>query len=114
MKVESLSNEIFIECFQYLLQIKWKWLVLIKLQQFQSHFWHKDHHWYTNYEINKFWLSIYTMLYIRNAYRLISPMNRYINSLTSYSNGFNNVKDLTLCIRTIKNDSSYYFRNAQS
>ncbi|CAF1132982.1 unnamed protein product [Rotaria magnacalcarata] len=72
---------------------------MIKLQQFQTYFWCKKHDWYTNYEINDYLASIYTMPYIQNEYRLIPS---------------NNVKDLTLWIRTIKNDSSYYFRNVES
>src|SRR6202044_2061521 len=32
---------------------------LIRLQQFQTDFWHKQHHWYTNYEIDEFLVSIY-------------------------------------------------------
>jgi hypothetical protein len=41
-------------------------------------------------------------------------MDRYINLLTSHSNEFDNVKDLILCTREIRNHSSYYFRNVRS
>ncbi|CAF4123193.1 unnamed protein product [Rotaria sp. Silwood2] len=87
---------------------------LIKFQQFQTDFWHKQHHWYTNYEIEGFTALIYTLPYVWNEYTLTSTMNRYNNSLISYSNEFDNVKNLFLCTKAIKNNSPCFFRNIQS
>jgi hypothetical protein len=88
--------------------------MFIKLRKFQTDFWHKQHHWYTNYEINGFESSIYTIPYINDGYLLKYTAKRYINSLMSNSNEFDNVKDLYLQPRAIRNDSLYYFRNVQS
>ena len=87
---------------------------LIKLRQFQTDFWHKQHHWHSNYEIDQFLVSVYTIPYMRNEFRLISDMDRYGNSLNNHINEFDNVRDLTLWKVAIRNNSSYYFKNIQS
>jgi hypothetical protein len=88
--------------------------MLIKLRKFETDFWHKQHHWYTNYEINGLATSIYTIPYISSIYRLQHTTKRYINSLMSNSNEFNNVKNLDIEPRAIRKDSLFYFKNVQS
>jgi hypothetical protein len=83
---------------------------IIELHQFQTYFWHKHHDWYTTYEINDSLVSIYTMPYIRNEYRLICTMNRYINN----PNGFDNVKNLYLHTGTVTNGLSSYLRHIET
>jgi hypothetical protein len=43
--------------------------ILIKFQQFQTDFWLKQHHWYTNYEIFYSSAVIYTIPYQRCPWR---------------------------------------------
>ncbi|CAF1264857.1 unnamed protein product [Rotaria sordida] len=44
-------------------------------EQFQNDFWHKKHHWYTEYLLTRYSLFISTTSYISNTYRLTSiPM----------------------------------------
>ena len=82
---------------------------LLKFQKFQTDFWHKQHQWYTNYEIYGYSSTIYTIPYLLDSYTLRSTMNRCSNS-----HEFDNVKELYLETTAIKDDSSHYFRNAQS
>ncbi|CAF1326468.1 unnamed protein product [Adineta steineri] len=83
--------------------------VLNKLQQFQTNFWSKQHHWHTNYEHNERSASIHTMPYVWNEYRLLTSFNNYGNL-----NGFDKVTKLTLSQMTIKDNSPYYFNNVKS
>ncbi|CAF1069079.1 unnamed protein product [Adineta steineri] len=82
---------------------------LKEFQQFQSHFWSKQHHWHTNYEINKDSALIYTMPYVWNEYTLLTSSNNYGNL-----NGFDKVTELTLSQMAIKENSPYYFDNVKS
>ena len=86
---------------------------LLKLHKFQTDFWHKQHQWYTNYEIDKRLGSVHTIPYINQGYGLQSTAKRYLNQFTSNSNEFDNVKNLTLVPKAVRNDSTYYFRNIQ-
>jgi len=79
------------------------------LKQFQTNFWHKQHHWYTNYEISDDSASIYTIPYAWNEYILIPTRDRY-----SYSNQFDNVTKLNLSTMAMTDSSSYYFKNVKS
>ncbi|CAF1455651.1 unnamed protein product [Adineta steineri] len=83
--------------------------MLNKFQQFQTNFWSKQHHWHTNYEINKNSASIYTMPYVWNKYTLVTSINNYGNL-----NGFDKVTELVLSQMTIKYNSPYYFNNVKS
>ncbi|CAF4476266.1 unnamed protein product [Rotaria sp. Silwood2] len=87
--------------------------ILKKLEEFRTDFWIKQHQWYTNYEINESLVSIYTMPYIGYEYRLTPTMNKYVNSLINHSNGFNNVKNITVWLKPIIKNL-YYFNNIQS
>ncbi|CAF4920709.1 unnamed protein product [Rotaria sp. Silwood1] len=80
-----------------------------KVQQFQTKFWCKQHHWYTNYEISYKSASIYTMPYVWNQYSLSPNIDRY-----DHSNEFDNVTNLTLLRMKIKDNSTYYFKNVKS
>ncbi|CAF1089491.1 unnamed protein product [Adineta steineri] len=83
--------------------------MLNKFQQFQTNFWSEQHHWHTNYEINKNSASIYTMPYVWNKYTLVTSINNYGNL-----NGFDKVTELVLSQMTIKYNSPYYFNNVKS
>ncbi|CAF0997841.1 unnamed protein product [Adineta steineri] len=83
--------------------------MLNRFQQFQTHFWSKQHHWHTNYEIDNDSSSIYTMPYVWNKYRLVTSTNNYGNF-----KGFDKVTELTLSLMTIKARTPYYFKNVKS
>jgi len=74
---------------------------LKKVQEFQTDFWIKQHQWYTIYEINEYFVLIYTMPYIGYEYQFNPTMDKYINALINYSNGFNNLKNVTVWIKPI-------------
>jgi hypothetical protein len=82
---------------------------LIEFRKFQTDFWHKQHHWYTNYEIDSLLVSVYTLPYARSEYTLTTMKHEYGNS-----NEFDNVNKLSIWTRAITDDSPYYFRNIQS
>jgi hypothetical protein len=77
-------------------------LKLKKVQEFQTDFWIKQHQWYNIYEINEYFVLIYTMPYIGYEYQFNPTMDKYVNSLINYSNGFNNLKNVTVWIKPIK------------
>jgi hypothetical protein len=87
---------------------------LNRMRQFQTDLWYKQHHWYTNCEIVDFTISIYTIPHIQNQYTLTSTAKRHRNSLISYSNEFDNVKNLSLSTKAIRKDPPCIFRNVQS
>ena len=82
---------------------------LTMVQPFQTDFWCKLHHWYTNFEIDDFSVLIYTIPYVWNEYVLTSTMTKYSNALISNLNEFDNVKELYLWTNVIRNNSSCYF-----
>ncbi|CAF1167348.1 unnamed protein product [Rotaria sordida] len=80
-----------------------------KLQQFRTDFWSKQH-WYTNNERCYYQsISIYTMPYAWNEYRLIDTWHTYNNL-----NGFDNVTKLTLETVGIKDNLPFYFKSIKS
>lgn len=83
-------------------------MIISKFQQFQTDFWQKQHHWYTEYTKENNFSSIYTIPYVSNKYKLTSQTKRYSDKLINY---FNNVTDLILYDQILTFDSEYYFPN---
>ena len=78
--------------------------------KFQTDFWHKQHHWYTEYSSNFCFEFIYTIPYLSNIFSLKLHTNRY----SQKSNVFDNVTNLTLSHKAILNKCGYYFANITS
>jgi hypothetical protein len=88
--------------------------VLNKFEQFQSDFWHKQHHWYTEYSLSEYSAVIYTIPYLCDTYTLTPFKFKYSNTLMNNSHTFNNVKDLLLYQEVLTCESSYHFSNVIS
>jgi hypothetical protein len=67
-----------------------------KFKQFQSDFWHKQHHWHIEYLVSDFVSSINTIPYIYDTYELLWITNRYCNQFLHDVNVFDNVINLTI------------------
>jgi len=89
-------------------------LIAEKFQQFQTSFWHKEHHWYTGYTLHTQPALIYTTPYISKTYKLRSNTQRYSNKFVNNSHTFDNVIDLWLSYEAIREECSYYFCNITS
>ncbi len=85
-----------------------------KWKQFQNDFWHKQHHWYTEYWLSKDDECICTVPYISYVYRLASNMTRYYNELVNNSNIFENVTNLVLYHDVIIEKCQYHFPHVTS
>jgi hypothetical protein len=88
--------------------------ILNMLEQFQSDFWHQQHQWYTNYELNSLTAYIYTIPYVWNYYKLHPNRKTFGISSINNLNIFNNVTDLLLFIEILDDQSKYYFRHVKS
>jgi hypothetical protein len=85
-----------------------------KFEQFQSNFWHDQHHWYTELTLNENEVFIYTIPYISNTYEVTPHTKRYANPSMNHINAYKNVTDLTLFIEAITDTCQYRFRNVES
>jgi hypothetical protein len=85
-----------------------------RFQQFQTEFWHQQHHWYTEWELDKNTLLVYTTPYILNKYVVTPNTKRYCNASINSLMTFKNVTDLTLFIGAITDTCQYHFPNVQS
>jgi hypothetical protein len=88
--------------------------IVDKFQQFQTDFWHQQHHWYIEWISTKKEAFIYTIPYILNKYEITPYTKRYCNESINDVNTFANVIDLTLSFGTITNPSQYHFANVKS
>ncbi|CAF4005416.1 unnamed protein product, partial [Rotaria sordida] len=88
--------------------------IIDKFKQFQNDFWHKQHHWYTEYSFNDQFVQIYTIPYFSNVYQLKKPTHRYTSELINHLNIFQNVIYLTLASAVITDKCQYYFSNVKS
>ncbi|CAF0875534.1 unnamed protein product [Adineta steineri] len=81
-----------------------------KLKQFQSDFWCKQHHWYTEYILSTYRASIYTIPYAFDSYSLKLKTNRYsIQIMNNNVITFDNVEDLTVDPGAITEEYQYRF-----
>jgi hypothetical protein len=88
--------------------------IVDKFQQFQSDFWHQQHHWYIEYAFKKYAALIYTVPYISNKYWVTPYTKRCYNKSINNARIFANVTDLTLCPEAITDNGEYYFQNVKS
>ncbi|CAF1427017.1 unnamed protein product [Rotaria sordida] len=80
-----------------------------KFKSFQSDFWCKKHHWYTEYSLSKNSVLIYTLPYLSNTYQLTSYTTRYCNALMKNDNTFDNIVELSIHPDAIREQCQYYF-----
>ena len=85
-----------------------------KLEEFQSDFWRKEHHWFTEYAIADDSICVYTIPYVSNKYELKSNYERHRNYLTNNSDTFINVTNLKLSCKILKKKCEDYFSNVTS
>ena len=85
--------------------------ILDRFQQFQSHFWHDEHQWYTDYGSTRFSSIIHTVPYLVEDFKLKKPSIKYeLNK----SNKFDYVKRLILYYEACTDQCQYYFSNLTS
>ncbi|CAF1190155.1 unnamed protein product [Rotaria sordida] len=87
--------------------------IINKFEQFQSSFWQEQHHWNTEYVLDKDLAYVYTIPYISNTYILTSYTNRYCKKSINNLNIFKNVTNLTLYQKTIREKCEFYFSNVE-
>jgi hypothetical protein len=89
-------------------------VILDKFQQFQTQFWHHEHHWYTEYVLSTHRALIYTIPYMSNEYEIATDTKRYFNKSFDSATTFAKVTNLTLNNEEITNSGEYHFPNAKS
>lgn len=100
--------------FKFRFNIHFEDNILSKFKQFQTNFWLKQHHWYTEYILHENSAQIYTIPYISDTYKLTPYINRYPNESIKNINKFNNVSELTFHLQKLPLNESYYFANIRS
>ena len=98
-------------CSRYKLELN---TMIPKLEEFQSDFWRKEHHWFTEYAIANDSICVYTIPYVSNKYELKSNYERHRNYLTNNSDTFINVTNLKLSCKILKKKCEDYFSNVTS
>ena len=98
-------------CSRYKLELN---TMIPKLEEFQSDFWRKEHHWFTEYAIADDSICVYTIPYVSNKYELKSNYERHRNYLTNNSDTFINVTNLKLSCKILKKKCEDYFSNVTS
>jgi hypothetical protein len=88
--------------------------VIGKYKQFQTDFWHQQHHWYTAYRSMVNRADIFTVPYINNEYELTPYENLYCNTPIPDSKLFDNVTKLTVWTPVIIKNSHPRFSNVTS
>jgi hypothetical protein len=84
------------------------------LKRFESDFWQKQHHWYTEYSLSKDSASIYTIPYILDTFELTSDTDRYCTESINNINTFHCVRNLTINANAITEKCPYYFSDVTS
>jgi len=84
-----------------------------KLEEFQSDFWRKEHHWFTEYAIADDSICVYTIPYVSNKYELKSNYERHPQDLKNKSDTFINVTNLRLSCEILKKKCEDYFSNVK-
>ena len=82
-----------------------------RFEQFQSDFWKEQHHWCFEYIQEDHSISIYTIPYVSDTYKL---QYNFTNSSNNLVNTFVNVKNLILKRKQLVENSKYYFPNVTS
>jgi len=85
-----------------------------KLEEFQSDFWRKEHHWFTEYAIADDSICVYTIPYAFNKHELKSNYERHRKDLKNKSDTFINVTNLKLNCKILKKKCEDYFSNVTS
>jgi len=88
-------------------------IMIPKLEEFQSDFWRKEHHWFTEYAIADDSICVYTIPYVSNKYELESNYERHHNNCTNNSSIFDNVTNLRLYCEILKKKCEDYFSNVK-
>ncbi|CAF1201612.1 unnamed protein product [Rotaria sordida] len=95
-----------------------KSIIADKFNQFQSDFWLKQHHWYTEYSLKeslgRTTALIYTLPCIADRFELKLDINRYYNKLINNFDVFHNIKYLSLDSEILSKECHYYFSNVTS
>jgi hypothetical protein len=89
-------------------------IIVDKFKQFQTDFWQKQHHWFTEYAITKNFAFIYTIPYVSNEHILLPNTKRYYNNLRNNANTFINLRNLELYQKNLTKGCEYYFPNVIS
>ena len=97
-------------CSRYKLELN---TMIPKLEEFQSDFWRKEHHWFTEYAIADDSICVYTIPYVSNKYELESNYERHHNNCTNNSSIFDNVTNLRLYCEILKKKCEDYFSNVK-
>jgi hypothetical protein len=87
---------------------------IVGSNQFQTDFWQKQHHWFTEYAITNRNIYIYTIPCILTNGILYPNCKRYSNHLQNNINTFVNMTHLKLYSDTLTKDCEYYFSNVIS
>ena len=82
--------------------------------RFQTNFWLRVHHWYTECSIEKRSLTIYTNPYPDECEQISLTSKRYFNPLIDNSQTFKQVKKLVLSANDLFEHGDYYFPNITS
>ena len=98
-------------CSRYKLELN---TMIPKLEEFQSDFWRKEHHWFTEYAIADDSICVYTIPYVSNKYELESNYERHHNNCTNNSSIFDNVTNLRLYCKILQKKCEDYFSNVKS
>lgn len=88
--------------------------ILWNFKQFQSGFWKEQHHWYTQYVLNKYSIYIYTIPYTLTTYNLTPYVNISYNKEMDNIDKFKNVKEVILDQKVIQEKCKFYFGNIES
>ncbi|CAF3760680.1 unnamed protein product [Rotaria sp. Silwood1] len=88
--------------------------IIDKFEQFQSNFWQDQHFWNTEYVLDKNLAYVYTIPYISDTYMLTPYTNRYCKKSINNLNIFNNVTNLILYEKIIRDKCEFYFSNVES
>lgn len=83
-------------------------------RRFQTDFWTRQHHWYTEYVINANRAFIHAIPYMCNEYCIAPKTDRFCNLSNDHHKIFAKVTDLTLDVSEMTNNSQYYFANVAS
>jgi hypothetical protein len=85
--------------------------IMTKLKQFQTDFWQHEHQWFTESAETEDFVSIFTIPYFKNTFKLSPNGKRYHNNLKKYVDAFQNVTELKLYTEAITDKCQYYFPN---
>jgi hypothetical protein len=89
-------------------------VVIFIFEQFQTHFWVKQHQWYTQLFCQNRSFCIHTIPYLSNSFKLEFNLRRSLEKLANVSNTFDKVTYLTLCREQIREQCVYHFPNVTS